>query len=69
MDKKWIFLLIINSDKLYLYLIKTEKSSSPPGPPPLQYSISMESLQRKGKIGKSINVCSKGTKGCKLKQK
>ena len=63
MDKKWIFLLIMNtdnSDKLYRHLIETEKSSPPLGPPPLQSSISMEILEGNGKLGKSINVYSKG---------
>ena len=48
MDDKWIFLLIMNkdnSDKLCRRLIKMEKPSPPPGPPPLQSSISMASLQ------------------------
>ena len=73
MDEKWIFLLIINidnSDKLYRHLVEMEKPIPPPRPPPLQSSISMESLQGNGKLGKSNNVCSKGTKlGCKLKHK
>ena len=63
MDEKWIFLLIINivtSDNLFHHLIKMDKLSPPPGPPPLQSSISMENLQSNGNIGKSNNVCSKG---------
>ena len=44
------------SDKLCRQLIETEKSS----PPPLQTSMSMESLQINGKLGKSSNVSSKG---------
>ena len=46
-----------------------EKLSPPPGPPQLQSSISVASLQSKGNLGKSNNVCSKGTKGCRLKHK
>ena len=63
MDEKWIFLLIMNrdnSDKLCQHLIKTEKLSPPSGPPPLQSSISMASLQDNDKLGKSINGFSKG---------
>ena len=63
MDEKWIFLLIMNrynSDKLYRHLVEMEKPSPPPGPPPLQSSISMEHLQSNGKLGKSSDVCSKG---------
>ena len=59
MDEKWIFLLIINkenNDKLYRHLIETEK----PSPLPLQSSISMAILQSNGKLGKSINMFSKG---------
>ena len=59
-DEKWIFLLIMNrdnSDKLCWHLIKTEKPSPPPGSPPLQSSMSMESSQNNGKIGKISNVC------------
>ena len=44
MDEKWIFLLIINediSDKICRHLVETEKSSPPPGPPPLQSFVSM----------------------------
>ena len=62
MDEKWIFLLIINrdtSDKLCRNLVKIERPSAPPGPPPLQSSISMEISQDNGKLGKSINGCSK----------
>ena len=49
MDEKWIFMLIINrenSDKFCWHLVKMEKPSPPPGPPPLQSSISMASLGR-----------------------
>ena len=49
MDKKWIFLLIINidtSDKLCRHLVGIERPSPPPRPPPLQSSISMASLGR-----------------------
>ena len=63
MDEKWIFLLIRNgdtSDKLCRYLIEIERLSPPPGPPPLQSSISMASSQENGKLGKSINGCSIG---------
>ena len=63
MDEKWIFLLIMNidnHDKLYWHLIESKKPSPPPGPPPLQSSISMEILEGNGKLGKSINVYSKG---------
>ena len=63
MDEKWIFLLIMNKDnseKLYRILVETKKLSPPPGPPPLQSSISMASLQYNVKLGKSSNVCSKG---------
>ena len=63
MDEKWIFLLIMNkdnSDKLCRHLVKTEKLSPPPRPPPLQSSISMASSQGNAKLGKSNNVCSKG---------
>ena len=63
MDKKWMFLLIMNidnSDKLYRHLVEKEKPSPPPGPPPLQSSISIASLQNNGKLGKSSDVCSKG---------
>ena len=63
MDEKWIFLLIINidnSDKLCQHLVKMEKPSPPPGPQPIQSSISMAMLQSNGNIGKSNNVCSKG---------
>ena len=59
MDEKCIFLLIINidnSDKFCQHLVEMEK----PSPPPLQYSISMESLQYNENLGKSNNVCSKG---------
>ena len=62
MDEKWIFLLIINryiSDKLCCHLVETEKPSPPAMPPPHQYSISMTSSQDNGKLGKSINGCSK----------
>ena len=62
MDEKWIFLLIMNrdnSDKLCPHLLETEKSSPPPGPPPLQSSISMANLQDNGKFGKRSNVYSK----------
>ena len=72
MDEKWIFLLIINKDnneKLYRHLVETEKLSPPPGPPPLQSSITMASLQSKGNLGKSSTTCSKETKGCRLKHK
>ena len=63
MDKKWIFLLIMNrdnSEKLYRHLVEMEKLIPLPRPPPLQSSISMESLQSNAKLGKSNNVCSKG---------
>ena len=63
MDEKWIFLLIINrdtSDKLCQHLVKSERLSPPPGTPPLQSSILMEISQDNGKLGKSINGCSKG---------
>ena len=56
-------LLIMNidtSDNLCRHLIETKKLSPPPRPPPLQISISMESSQENGKLGKSINDCSKG---------
>ena len=69
MDKKSIFLLIINidnSDKLYWHLVEMEKLSPPPGPPPLQSSISMASLQSNGKLGKRNNVCSKGQRDADL---
>ena len=59
MDEKWSFLLIINRDnrdKHYWNLVEMEKSI----PPPLQSSISMESLQENGKHVKSCNMCSKG---------
>ena len=62
MDVKWIFLLNINidiSDKHYRHLIKIKKPIPPLGPPPLQSSISMASSQENGKLGKSINDCSK----------
>ena len=68
MDEKWIFILIINidiSDKLCQHLVETKKLSPPPGPPPLQFSISMESLQGNGNLGKSRNVCSKGQRDAK----
>ena len=63
MDKKYIFLLIMNidnSDKICRHFIKIENLSPPPGPPPLQSSISMESLQVNGKLWKRSNVFSKG---------
>ena len=63
MDEKLIFLLIINidtSDKLCRHLVEIERPSPPPGPPPLQSSISLEIPQDNGKLGKSINDCSKG---------
>ena len=72
MDKKWIFLLIINrdnSDKLCRHLVETKKPSPPPRPPPLQSPISMASLQGNGKLGKSNTVYSKGTKECRLNHK
>jgi len=50
------------SDKLCRHLIETEKS----GPPLLQTSISMESLQINGKLGKSSNVSSKGQRDAYL---
>ena len=62
MEEKWIFLLIMNIDnneKLCRHLIEMEKSSPPPGSPPLQSSISMASLQSNEKLGKRNNVCSK----------
>ena len=62
MDEKWIFLLIVNRDiieKICQHLVETEKPSPPPGPQPLQSSISMASSQDNGKLGKSINGCSK----------
>ena len=72
LDRKWIFLLIkhrYNSDKICWHFFEPKKLSPPPGPPPLQSSITMEILQSNGNIGKSSNVCSKGTKGCRLKNK
>ena len=72
MDDKYIFLLLTsrdNSDKICWHLIETKKLSPPSGPPPLQSSISMASLQSKWKLRKRNNVCSKGTKGCILKHK
>ena len=51
---------IDNNDKLCRHLVETDKLSPPPGPPPLQSSISMASSQDNGKLGKSINGCSKG---------
>ena len=63
MNEKWIFLLITNidtSDKLCRHLVKIERPSPPPGPPPLQSSILMESSQDNDKLGNSINGCSKG---------
>ena len=69
MNEKWIFLLIINrdnSDKLCQHLIETEKPSPPPRPPPLESSISMESLQGNGKLGKRSNVCSKAQRDADL---
>ena len=63
MVEKWIFLLIMNrdnNDKLCQHLVKMEKMSPPPGPPPLQSSISMEISQANGKLGKSNNMYSKG---------
>ena len=63
MDEEWIFKLIINidtSDKLCRHLVEIERPSPPPGPPPLQSSISMEISQAdKGNLGKSIKVYSK----------
>ena len=35
-----------NSDKLYWHLVEMEKPSPPPGPPPLQSSISMSTFGR-----------------------
>ena len=63
MEEKWTFLLIMNidnSDKLYRHLVEMEKKSPPPGPPPLQSSISMESSQKNGNLRKRSNVFSKG---------
>ena len=62
MDEKYIFLLLMNkdnSDKIFQHLFEMEKVSPPPGPPPLQSSISMAISQDNDKLGKSINVCSK----------
>ena len=62
MEEKWIFLLIINkdtSDKICRHLVEIDRLSSPLEPPPLQSSISMASSQDNGKLGKSINGCSK----------
>ena len=53
MDEKLIFLLIINrdtSDNLCWHLVKIERPTPPPGPPPLQSSISMASSQDNGVI-------------------
>ena len=69
MDEKWIFLLIINRDRIVTNFVGTSSKQRKPSPPPLQSSISMEILQIKGNLGKSIIVCSKGTKGCRLKHK
>ena len=55
-------LLIINIDiraKLCRYLVERNKLSPSPRPLPLQSSISMISSQDNGKLGKSINSCSK----------
>ena len=63
MDDKCIFLLIMNrdiSDKLCRHLIEIKRPIFPPGPPPIQSSKSMASSQDKGKLGKSINHCSRG---------
>ena len=63
MDEKWIFLLIMNidnSDKLCQHLIETKKLIPPPRTPLLQSSISMESSQDNGKVGKSVNGYSIG---------
>ena len=63
MDAKWIFLLIMNrdtNDKLCGNLVEMENPIPPPGPPSLQSSISMESLQDNIKLGKINSVCSKG---------
>ena len=63
MDAEWIFLLIMNrdtNDKLFGHLVEMENPSPPPGPPSLQSSISMESLQGNENLGKRNNVCSKG---------
>ena len=62
MDEKWIFLLNINRDisgKFCWHLVGIERLSPPPGSPPLNSSISMEISQNNGKLGKSINGCSK----------
>ena len=62
MDEKLIFLLIINrdtSDNLCWHLVKIERPTPPPGPPPLQSSISMASSQDNRNLEKSINGCSK----------
>ena len=63
MEEKWIFLLIINkdtSDKSCQHLVRIERPSTPLEHPPLQSSISVDSSQDNGNIGKSINGCSKG---------
>ena len=58
-----------SSDKLFRHLVEMEKPSPPPGPPPLQSSISMASSKENGKLGKIINGFSKEkgmqTQACK----
>ena len=49
-----------NSEKLCWHLDEIRRPIPPPGPPPLQSSISMESSQDNDKLGKSINGFSKG---------
>ena len=62
MDEKWIFLLNANrdtNDNLFQHLVEIKKSSPLLGPPPLKSSILMASSQDNGKLGRSINGCSK----------
>ena len=63
MDEKWIFLLNVNRDTneyLCRHLVEIEKPSPPPGPPPLQSSISRQAWERAPMAAPRI-------KGCRLK--
>ena len=51
---------IDNNDKLCWHLVEMEKLSPPLGPPPLQSSISIASLEDNQNLGNNNNVCSKG---------
>ena len=64
LERKWIFLLIkqrYNSDNLCRHFFEPEKPSPPPGPPPLQSSISQwQAHKTKAILGRAALCAPKG---------